>query len=237
MSHESKTMNIKYHYLFDNNTKKTFDLVIDKKTLTLVTNEKDSYPPWTELGVHQCPVCPLDTKEHKHCPVAKNLVEVIEFFSKLQSIERVKINIETPERNYSKETDLQTASGSLIGIYMVTSNCPIMNKLSPMVRFHLPFPSLEETQYRSISMYLLSQYFAKKHNLTPDWKMEKLPEILNNIKKVNISFCKRLKEVKIEDSSLNAIIKLDNSAQYVNFSLMEQMLEEIEELFTAYLSD
>ena len=51
---------------------------------------------------------------------------------------------------------------SLIGIYMVTSGCPIMDKLRPMARFHLPFASTEETIYRAISTYLLGQYFLEQ---------------------------------------------------------------------------
>ena len=36
-----------------------------------------------------------------------------------------------------------------------------MESLKPMVRFHLPFATVEETVFRSVSTYLLSQYLAE----------------------------------------------------------------------------
>ena len=235
MNNSDDLITMRYRFRFDNDVEKTFKININKKSLVIIADPKESYPSWTALKVQQCPNCPLDESKHPHCPIAKNLVDVIDFLSTLLSYERVNISIETSERNYSKETDLQSASGSLIGIFMVTSGCPVMNKLSPMVRFHLPFASLEETQYRSISMYLLAQYFLYKHGKTPDWKLKNLPDIYDNINVVNSHFCKRLKEITIKDASLNAIVMLDNSAQYINFSLIDQMLDETEGLFSSYL--
>jgi len=49
---------------------------------------------------------------------------------------------------------------------------PIFEKLKPMVRFHLPFASIEETKYRAISMYLLAQYFLYQQGSQPDWDLK-----------------------------------------------------------------
>lgn len=38
---------------------------------------------------------------------------------------------------------------------MVTSNGPVIDKLRPMVKFHVPFGSLEETVCRAASMCLI----------------------------------------------------------------------------------
>ena len=53
---------------------------------------------------------------------------------------------------------VQMGVSSLLGVIMTTSGCPIMAQLKPMVRFHLPFASLEETIFRMVSMHLVAQY-------------------------------------------------------------------------------
>tara|TARA_B100000686_G_scaffold86198_1_gene93073 strand:- start:90 stop:251 length:162 start_codon:yes stop_codon:yes gene_type:complete len=48
----------------------------------------------------------------------------------------------TDERCYVEHTTMTEAVSSLLGIYMVTSGCPVMDKLRPMVRFHLPLATV-----------------------------------------------------------------------------------------------
>ncbi len=67
-----------------------------------------------------------------------------------------------------------------MGIYMVTSGCPVMGKLKPMVKFHLPFASGEETSYRMVTMYLLAQFFKYKNGKEPDWDLKNLVKIYDN---------------------------------------------------------
>jgi len=231
----SENFTIKYTFQFESKEQKEFVINLDGKSLDLIFPPKQELPPWTELSCEQCSHCPLDPNEHKHCPVAKSLVEVIRFFSTLRSIEEVDLLIETEQRNYSKHTPLQSAVGSLIGIYMVSSGCPIMNKLRPMVRFHLPFASIDETIYRAISMYLTAQFLIHKQGKTPDWELNDLGKIYENVNKLNSHFIKRIRQIKIEDASLNAIVILDCFAQSVGFSVTEKMLDSLEALFHAYL--
>ena len=132
---------------------------LDSRTLELVRNEKSPRPGWAELNFFQCPNCPLQEKHNKYCPVALSIAEMVGFFKDWTSNEEVDLLIETKERNYLQHTTLQNGLSSLVGIYMVTSGCPVMDKLKPMVRFHLPFATGEETKYRAISMYLTAQYF------------------------------------------------------------------------------
>ena len=49
------------------------------------------------------------------------------------------------ERSFTLQLGARQAIISPLGIYMVTSGCPIMNKLRPMVRFHPPFATIAET--------------------------------------------------------------------------------------------
>jgi hypothetical protein len=164
-----------------------------------------------------------------------SLVDLVESFKGSISFEKAKIVFEFEDRTYFKHTALQEGLSSLIGIYMVTSGCPLMEKLKPMVRFHLPFATEEETMYRVISMYLLAQYFMYKKGQNPDWELKNLVKIYEDIRIVNKNICRRLANIKIEDSSINALITLDCFADAVTFSINENMLGEIELLFKAYL--
>ena len=75
------------------------------------------------------------------------------------SHEMVTVTVRTDERTFTKETMIQHGLSPLVGIIMTTGGCPIMEHLKPMVRFHLPFASLEETIFRMVSMYLMVQYY------------------------------------------------------------------------------
>jgi hypothetical protein len=114
---------------------------------------------------------------------------------------------------------------------MVTSGCPILEKLKPMLRFHLPFASTDETMYRAISMYLMAQYFAYRHGNQPDWDLKKLSESYDNVRIVNENFCKRLSTIEGKDANLNAVVLLDVFSTNVRFSIDSQMLDDLDYLF------
>ncbi len=239
MNRQSKTQRktISFHYKFtlsDGNIKE-FDVELDGETLSLIGKKKRSYPKWTRLAYHKCPNCPLSDAQNPQCPIAANLVDLVEYFKDSISHEEVDVEITTETRTYVKRTSLQSGISSLIGIYMVTSGCPVMDKLRPMVRTHLPFATREETMYRVISMYLLAQYFLYKEGQRPDWDLENLGEIYEGIHTVNKSFCQRLSGTHIKDASLNAVVQLDILADFSSFSLEINKLDEIKRLFHAYL--
>jgi hypothetical protein len=122
-----------------------------------------------------------------------------------------------------------------MGLYMVTSGCPIMDKLRPMVYTHLPFSSLEETLYRAASMYLFAQYFRQQEGKRPDWKLEDFAKIYEDIATVNQSFTKRLLSINPRDASLNGLVGLDCFASVAAFSTAAETVQEFESLFGAYL--
>jgi hypothetical protein len=224
-----------YKFIFKNRVKREFQIELDSVTLNLIKTGNKSYPEWTKLHCFKCPNCVLDECQCDFCPIAVNMADVIDYFSNFLSYESVEVMVAAPERKYIKRVSLQHGVSSLIGIYMVTSGCPVMEKLKPMVRFHLPFASIEETKYRAISMYLLAQYFLYQHGSQPDWDLKKLAEIYENVSLVNESFCKRLRTIKGKDANLNALIVLDIFAGSVNFSIDSQMADDLEYLFKGYL--
>ncbi len=227
-------ISFQYRFIFSRGLEKTIDVKLDKKTLNLRQTKRESYPKWTELKYFKCPNCSLDENQHSFCPIAINLVGLIDFFRDMISYKEVDLLIQSEERGYIKHTTLQQGISSLVGIYMVTSGCPIMEKLKPMVRSHLPFATLRETQYRVISMYLLAQYFLYRRGREPDWELKNLVKVYDDIQIVNKAFFQRLAHIKIEDATLNALIKLDMFAKYISVSINRDVLDEMECLFNAY---
>ncbi len=225
-----------YSFAFDASEAKTFDIVFSAETLNIILEKKTDYPEWTRLSFRKCPNCPLHEESHPFCPAATSLADVVGRFQSSVSYEDVTVTIESEARKFQKRTPLSTALASLIGLVMVTSGCPIMKKLRPMVRFHLPFATTEETVYRVISMYLTAQYFRQKNGQKPDWELKGLFELYNNIKVVNRAFSARLKGIVTEDASLNALTSLDAYAQTVTFvEKADELLDFLKRTFADYL--
>ena len=230
----NRVISLQYRFKFGSGLERKIVLNLDEKTLNLIQTEKASYPEWTALNFYQCPNCSLDGDDHVFCPIAVNLVGLVDFFRDMISYKEVNLLIRSEEREYIKHTTLQQGISSLVGIYMVTSGCPVMDKLKPMVRFHLPFATLRETQYRVISMYLLAQYFLYRRGKKPDWELKNLVTIYDDIQVINKGLFQRLAHIKIKDATLNALVKLDMFAKYVSTSINRDVLDEMEGLFSAF---
>ena len=235
---ESSGKNITYQYSFRlaDGREKVFEVELDDKTMDMVQESSSSHPPWTALGYCQCPHCSLREKESPYCPIAVNLVELVNFFKDSVSYEEIDVQIETEERKYTRHTTMQKGVSSLLGIFMVTSGCPVMDKLRPMVRFHLPFATLEETTYRAISMYLMAQFFRFRQGKEPDWELKNLVDIYKEVQMVNMSFQKRLSQMASHDANANALVILDTLASTILLSINEDHLDDLEVLFQAYLT-
>ncbi len=229
---EKDKLRLLYTFQFPDGMVKQFEVKLNAKTLELIVNPDLPKPTWTKLPYKQCEQCPLSS-EVEYCPVAVNLANLVETFADSQSYENTTVSVQTPERTYSKQTTLQKGLSSIIGIYMVTSNCPVMDKLRPMVKFHLPFGSLEETVYRAVSMYLTAQYLLMRKGKSPDWDLKRLTEIYRAVGHVNRGISKRLSSASEEDANMNAVVILSAYAEMVPFSI-ENQLAEMEYIFSEY---
>lgn len=227
-------MSFLYRFRFNDGHVRTFEVRLDPSNLNLLTEPREDPPDWSRLEYYQCPHCPLPRDELR-CPVAANLAGVFDYFRDCVSHEEVDVEVEMGARVYSKRTPLQDAVSSLVGIYMVTSGCPILAKLKPMVATHLPFATLEETTYRAVSTYLLAQFLRARRGATPDWDLTGLTDLYDEIEAVNASFFERIKEAQLEDAGLNALVHLDCFARFASFVLSDANLEEWERQFDAYL--
>lgn len=227
------TIRFLYRFQFEDGSEKAFEILLDGSSLELRTSPPANRPEWTKLPFQQCDNCPLNNSV-EYCPVAVNLALLVDSFKMYNSTDNVFVVVDGPERSYGKETSLQKGLSSIMGIYMVTSNCPIMDQLRPMVRFHLPFATTTETVYRSVGMYLLAQYFIQRHGGTPDWKLEKLIDTYRDVSKVNKGMWQRLSAASKLDANANAIVILNSFGDTLRH-FVKSSIDDIERLFTDYV--
>lgn len=228
---------IEYELTLQNGEQKRHVMRLDRVTMGLVKAVAEPLPEWTKLGFQQCPNCPLDPAKHARCPAAAAMVEIVESFKNSVSYEKAEVVVRTPYRTYNKTASLQEVATSLMGLHMVTSGCPILDKLRPLVFTHLPFATADETFFRVVSMYLLAQFFRWKHGLTPDWELEDLLTTCKDLNAVNVAFGKRIIGINTADASLNALVSLDCFAGLTGMSISNDFFDDIESFFAGYLKD
>ncbi len=226
-------MKINYHFTFEDGTRKVFEVVLDAQSLNVISSDNHERPEWTRVANCRCQYCKLDQDRVQYCPIAFNICDVVNFFKAYTSHDKVQVLVITEDRLYGKKTTVQKALGSLLGIYMAASGCPYMEKLKPMVRFHLPFATAEETVFRSVSAYLLGQYFLKKQGKQADLGLVELVGFYKGIQMVNRGMTERLQGVVGKDAVNNAVICLDMFAKELPYAV-EDSLEELKGLFSVY---
>ena len=226
---------IEYCYEFKTGTSTTFKLDLDRETLRLRRERKTDPPLWALLNHKRCENCPLDVKEHLYCPVALNFVDIADRFKDIVSHENVAVTVTTEDRTYAKNTTIQQGLSPLIGIVMATSGCPVLDHLKPMVRFHLPFASLDETVFRMVSMHLLVQYYRSREGLQAEWGLDGLTRVYAAVSLVNRDFANRLRDAAKKDANINALVNLDCFASMVPL-VAEDTLKALKPYFSAYLT-
>ncbi|MBU1085928.1 MAG: hypothetical protein KKD05_00235 [Candidatus Omnitrophica bacterium] len=235
INEQRKVIDINYEFKFEDGKAKTFNVQLDDQSLCLVNAQNIlEKQDWALMANFRCENCSLDTDEHKYCPLALILHSLLVSFKSIVSCDRVDLKIVTSRRTYFKNDSVQAALSSLMGIYMVTSGCPVFDKLKPMVRYHLPFASHEETAYRIISMYLFAQFFRKKWGEEPDWDFKKLLELFEDIKTTNRNVAFKFNKLVEKDALLNAVVRLNANVDFISLCFDETILAQIERDFAPY---
>lgn len=227
---DEKPYTIDYEFRFDDGNVKTFKFQLDPNTVTLILPEMENKPDWTLLDYQQCACCPLEKDTHPYCPVALNIAELMDEFKDAISSDNCFVRCITPERTYERDASIQEGLFSIFGIIMATSSCPIMDFFKPMARFHLPFSTVEETVFRSTSIYLLRQYFEYQKGNYPDLELKKLDEHYEKVQEVNTGILKRTRNVAKKDADKNAIVILNALAQMLTVEISAG-LNSVEYLF------
>lgn len=231
---KNRNIQIEYHFQMDEAKDDRYMVTLDAASLTTLDPDPADAPPWSLLNANQCPNCPLDASQERHCPAALNMVRLVDRFDQLLSYDKTTVSVTTEERKIYSYTTVQRGICSLMGLLMATSRCPRTAFFKPMARFHLPFASTQETIWRATSTYLLAQYFRNVDGVAPDLNFKELSAIYGEIQIVNKAFARRLRAACRQDSMVNAIILLDMFAKSMPTAI-EASLEEIRHLFVPYL--
>ena len=230
----AEQIRIVYDFRFQDGTSKKFDILLDKENLLLMIDRKQDPPAWARLEYKQCSNCPLDKTRHPYCPVAANLPWIVHEFRGVTSKDNVDVTVFVKERAYIKATSIKEGLSPLLGIIMTTSGCPVMEPLKPMVRYHLPFASLDETAFRTVAMFLVAQLMRKQAGKKPEWGIEGLAKIYGEVKTLNKDFSHRMIEAARSDANVHALVNLNVFALMVPIAA-EKMLKEMAPYFSSYL--
>jgi len=196
---------ITYQLQLNDGTERHYEVDIDRPS-NLAERNAEEHPEWTRLAYQQCSNCTLDPQRYRYCPAALEFEEIAVHFANTASIERADVWVNTSERSYFKNTDMQTMLKSLYGLIMASGACPILSRLKPLAHFHLPFASLEETVHRLVGTYLTSQYLHHCDGTAePDWELKGVADLYHELKVVNLALMKRIRQASKEDASVNAI--------------------------------
>lgn len=185
--------------------------------------ERIEVQDWQKLEFNQCENCPLSRIECLYCPVAIDLQQVVDDFKQIPADEQATVEVITPERSYSKQVPVEVGLRSMMGLIMATSACPILQKLKPNARHHLPFATQDEFILRSTAFYLMRQYFIYREGQHPDWELMGLIRLNQQLQTVNQALWKRLENVCSGDSNLQALLNFFNLSSSVSFSLESQL--------------
>jgi hypothetical protein len=226
-----------YHFQFPDNSVKDYLIALDPNSLSLLREDMDREPAlWTRLAFEQCQCCPLTSDTHPWCPIALNIMELVHSFKDLFSYHDCSVTCEAAERSYTKKTSVMEGLSAIFGVIMATSDCPVMEFLKPMARFHLPFSTIEETTVRTASMYLLAQYFRYKDQPGMRFDFKTLENHYAKVQQVNEGLLKRINGVNSEDADKNAIITLHSLSQFLSMEI-DYSLGSLESIFAGRYSE
>ncbi|MFA6092563.1 MAG: hypothetical protein WCU88_03770 [Elusimicrobiota bacterium] len=235
---ETGALEFLYRFTLSDGTVREFHARMDRLNMRLLSPTRERYPEWTRLSFEQCPNCPLDENACPRCPVAAHLVDLVDAFGDRPSTEKARIEIVSKQRTIHRDASLAEGVSALMGIYMSTGGCPILDLLKPNVIQHLPFASADETLFRTLSMYLLAQHFVARRGGKPDWALEKFSSLIDEVHTVNKKFCDRLHGTCLRDVHVNALTHLDCFAEIARVAVSKKpssRLDALEQLFEAYL--
>lgn len=222
-----------YNFRFaEDSSEFSYRVDIDPETLESAVPALDPVPEWASFSFRRCESC--NCEEGSHCPVALRLAGPMERFRNMRSYHRAIITVTSPQRTYSKETDVQTGLSSLLGLLMATSGCSALSRFKPMAYFHLPFSSPEETAYRFASLLLLESHFQGRE--APHLDGPAITEFYRPISELNRCMMNRLTSVVKADSAPNAVVILDTFSSIMSY-MFDQGLEELRSLFVQHTSN
>ena len=224
---ENDCYSVEYQLRIDGGEAISYILDIDNESLVSKLAPTLPLPDWTLLSHEQCEKCPLTGSTH--CPIAARLAEPVRLFGEFPSHTPTITTVITPERTYTKQSDLQEGLRSLFGLIMATSGCPVTKPFKYMARYHLPFSSVEETITRITSTYLMRQLLHYPGEVVPV-DLQEIETLYTTLQSLNKSMAQRLRAVVKQDVTLNAIIILSTYSSLIPI-IIKNELQRLKSLF------
>lgn len=225
---------IQYTFRLQDGKTEKFQLRLDPRTLEKVPSAPARLPQWTTLHHCRCINCPLDPRA-AHCPAAAGMSLWWERFGPLLSAGMVLMKVKTPQRLISVRTTGQSGLASLLGLMMVVSGCPRTAFLKPLTRLYLPCSENAESVWRTLSSYLMVQYFNRWAGSPAEIDLDALRQVYGELQETHRGFAARLRSVRISAADTDGAAVSDLFSGCLP-SRINALIEEIRHLFTPFLS-
>jgi hypothetical protein len=189
----------------------SFDVQNHKDLDPRELNSHSDLPDWVKLEYHQCPICPFKSENVTFCPAAFELQDVIHQCSDCISYERVELSRIAEEGTVTTETDMQKALFAVIGEKAISSACSLLNSRQWSLGYYSILSTPENLFYRSISSYLMRQFFTSPGIYDPDLKghLDNLDEVIH----IFGNLLQRIRGVSSQDASNNALASIIMSGE------------------------
>ncbi|MFC1750424.1 DUF6901 family protein [Pseudomonadota bacterium] len=227
---------IQYRLIFVDGTEKKLELHMRSDSLLPLGWVPSRPEKWAALEYHKCLNCPLDPEKTPFCPAALALSKLVEETKGWDLLDTIKLKVTSAGRTVSLNTSIQKALGSFIGLLMATSDCPHASFFRPLARYHYPLASEGETMFRSVTAFLLAQYFREKSGQQAKFDLAGLYEVYKNLEVVNASVAGRLKNGSEKEVVSQCMMEWDVFSGMFPLRV-EELLKELRPLFAAYLSE
>lgn len=224
------------HYRFELEPGHALSFDVDEDSDTSVEAPGEAYPEWMRLGFCQCPGCAVPAGSRITCPAALALRPVVEGIGPRASYEKVTVSATLGDVRLAAEVPVQKAIRSVVGLQLGLCACPVMRKLRPMARVHLPFGRRRHTIFRFVGMYLIAQHLRRQRSLKADRGLRGLLDLFAAIHEVNKHLAERIRAACDLDATVNGLVLLDIFAMEVEADVEEQ-LEELSGLFATWLEE
>ncbi len=196
-----------------------------------LSNAAPAEPPfWTELGFNQCANCPLNEREHPHCPAALQMASAFEPLKALVSFDTVGVTVMQAERTVYAETSAQQAMSSVLG----SDHGDLRLSVDGSSAADGAIPSaVRERSGNRLPQHLHVSAGARNHRCRGAPGFAALEELYKNLHVVNRDMSRRLGAATRTDPARNAMALLDAYTTLLPAAL-ECSLDELRPLFDAW---
>ena len=223
---------IAYNFRYDDGTDLRFEVDEEGDSSSESVDLPDA--DWLALENGRCEGCPLPPGSRKTCPAALSIHPILSSFGNRLSHETVKVVVEMNELEVHGTMSLQDAVRSLMGLQLGLCSCPVLKKLRPMARFHVPFGTQEQSLFRFVGTHLIAQYFRREGGLPFELDLTGLLDGIKELHKVNERLVERICQGVKKDAAINSLVILDTVATLLEIDL-DANLDELRSHFGVYL--